>query len=259
MAFRANVPLDDLTKKELEILQYIHNHGKEVAFMSIHSFAQEINYSTSTVIRFCRKLGYSGFPELKYEIRKQVEERNEEEKDAKVTFSQIKKALFMDLDGTTGLLNSDSIVQIMELLSKDIPVYIHKPGGITDLTLDYLESILFLSGCKYVVKSSASKLTKHLIRTVDQESIFFFISNSGNFPLTLSLAKEAKSYGKTVVSISSIENNDLAEVSDYNLRLFSKQRENVGADLTSRLSTYFVLSSLAECFSKYKKGNNAYE
>ena len=35
----------------------------------IKEFAQEINYSTSTVIRFCRKLGFSGFPEFKYFLK----------------------------------------------------------------------------------------------------------------------------------------------------------------------------------------------
>ena len=63
----------------------------------------------------------------------------------------------------------------------------------------------------------------------DKGNVFVFISNSGRFEPTLNLAKEARLHGMIVISISSIENNDLAEVSDYNLRFFSKPREYEGA------------------------------
>ena len=64
-----NIPLHSLSPKELEIMQYVHEHSDAIVSMSIQTFAQEINYSTSTVIRFCRKLGFSGFPEFKYSKR----------------------------------------------------------------------------------------------------------------------------------------------------------------------------------------------
>ena len=64
-----NIPLHSLSPKELEIMQYVHEHSDAIVSMSIQTFAQEINYSTSTVIRFCRKLGFSGFPEFKYFLK----------------------------------------------------------------------------------------------------------------------------------------------------------------------------------------------
>jgi RpiR family glv operon transcriptional regulator len=64
-----NIPLHSLSPKELEIMQYVHEHSVAIVSMSIQTFAQEINYSTSTVIRFCRKLGFSGFPEFKYFLK----------------------------------------------------------------------------------------------------------------------------------------------------------------------------------------------
>ena len=56
--------------------------------------------------------------------------------------------------------------------------------------------------------------------TLDKGNIFIFISSSGKFESTLNLAKEAKLHGMIVISISSIENNDLAEISNYNIRFF---------------------------------------
>ena len=65
-----NIPLSSLTNKELKILQYIHDNEERIGSMSIQTFAKEINYSTSTVLRFCRKLGFSGFPKSKKLLKK---------------------------------------------------------------------------------------------------------------------------------------------------------------------------------------------
>ena len=69
-----DIPLHTLTKKELEILRYVHDNSALIQTMSIQQFAKNINYSTSTVLRFCRKLGFSGYPELKYYLKNKVTE-----------------------------------------------------------------------------------------------------------------------------------------------------------------------------------------
>ena len=151
-------------------------------------------------------------------------------------------------------MNTDDLFQIAKLLSSNAPVYIHSPAGLTDISVNYLESMLFISGCQNIYKSGAAKMTHHYIQTLDKGNIFIFISSSGKFESTLNLAKEAKLHGMIVISISSIENNDLAEISNYNLRFFSKKTENEGADSTSRFCTFFVLSTFIEFFNEYKKG-----
>lgn len=40
-----NIPLHSLSPKELEIMQYVHEHSDAIVSMSIQTFAQEINYS----------------------------------------------------------------------------------------------------------------------------------------------------------------------------------------------------------------------
>ncbi|MDO4466449.1 MAG: MurR/RpiR family transcriptional regulator [Bacillota bacterium] len=249
-----NEKLETLSKKELEILQYVHENLEEIQKMSIQTFAKNINYSTSTVLRFCRKLGFQGFSEFKYQIRDQIKKINIENNEEQ-TFGQVKARLLSDLDGTASLIQTDDLMKIAKLLSKNLPVYIFSPGGITNIASEYLESMLFMAGCRYVYRSDSKKTFRHFIQTVNKNSIFIFISYSGNSPDTLQMAKEAKMHGMIVVSISSIENNDLAEVSNYNLRFFSNHDKKEAIDMTSRLCTFFVLSSLIENYGEYKKGN----
>lgn len=245
--------LHSLSKKELEILQYVYDHSKDVCNMSIQAFAKEVHYSTSTVLRFCRKLGFSGYPEFKYSLRIKDDSKAPEQRED-ISYSKIKSSVFTYLEGSGGLLNTDSIFQAADILLNNPPIYLHKPGGLTNISVDYMESMLFMLGCKYVLKSSSKKLTNHLIKTVDKNSVFIFLSNSGAFSDTVDLAKKARLNGMIVISVSSIENNDLAEASDYSLRFFSGNRDYQGADLSPRLSMFLGISSLMELINAYSKG-----
>lgn len=258
-ATNLNIPLQSLSTKELDILQYVHDHSDNISSISIQQFANELNYSTSTILRFCRKLGFSGFSEFKYFLKSSDNEDNNKIKGSDKSLDIIKNTIKDSMDSTVSLLNSDDMFQIARLFSENRPIYLHSPAGLTDIAVSYLESMLFLSGCQKIYKTTAAKAAHHFIQTVDKGNVFVFISNSGRFEPTLNLAKEARLHGMIVISISSIENNDLAEVSDYNLRFFSKPREYEGADFTSRLGSFFVISSFMEYFNLQRKGDNSNE
>lgn len=69
MKLNLNIPLQSLSTKELDILQYVHDHSDNISSISIQQFANELNYSTSTILRFCRKLGFSGFRSLNISLK----------------------------------------------------------------------------------------------------------------------------------------------------------------------------------------------
>ena len=58
--------IKSLSNNELNILKFVYEHGEDVPDMSIQALASQVCYSSATILRFCKKLGYSGFAELKY-------------------------------------------------------------------------------------------------------------------------------------------------------------------------------------------------
>ena len=53
------------TRMEQSIADYVLEHGKDVLSMSISTLAQECNVVDSTVFRFCRTLGVSGYRDFR--------------------------------------------------------------------------------------------------------------------------------------------------------------------------------------------------
>ncbi len=62
--------LKELTSNEKDLLNYINSNKFQIYKMSIHEFAQSTYVSTATVLRLCKKLGFNGFNELKFNLKK---------------------------------------------------------------------------------------------------------------------------------------------------------------------------------------------
>jgi len=67
MAFsqRINSRLDQLTKSERKIADYLQRNFEEAAFFSAAELADRLDLSEATVVRFAQSIGFSGFPELR--------------------------------------------------------------------------------------------------------------------------------------------------------------------------------------------------
>ena len=102
MKLNIDLPLHTLTSKELEILRYVLENSSDVESMSIQQLAENISYSTSTILRFCRKLGFKGYPELKFFIRNQTKMSSSVSSSEMNTgsLSKIKANIMTDLEGT---------------------------------------------------------------------------------------------------------------------------------------------------------------
>ena len=64
-----------LNEAELCVYHYVVKNTKHVLNLSVRELADEAHVSTATVMRFCKKMGFSGFSELKYKIRETMEQQ----------------------------------------------------------------------------------------------------------------------------------------------------------------------------------------
>lgn len=63
------------SKNLLKITSYIYENPKMFAMMSASEAGKIMDVSETTVIRFCQKLGYSGYRQLQEEVRQSMLEK----------------------------------------------------------------------------------------------------------------------------------------------------------------------------------------
>ena len=245
-----------LNESDNQILKYIYGRGTDICNMSVQQFAAEVSCAPSSVIRFCRKIGFSGFSELKYALGKSDSPKEKEViTDGNLSFETILSDITTDIRGTANLLENDDIYRIANLLLSDIPLYLYYPGGITDSLVRYLEKLLMISGRAKVYQLHSGNMTEHMIKTFPHDAIIVFISASGTWGKTVSLARNASLHNLITVGITPYTNNPVAANCRYNLRFFTHPKENQGTEYTSRLCIFYTIDTLIAFYRMLKRGD----
>ena len=69
--FRYEV-IQSLNNLELSLYEYIMKNSKKVIYMRIRELAEEAHVSTTTILRFCKKLNCEGFSEFKIKFKNSI-------------------------------------------------------------------------------------------------------------------------------------------------------------------------------------------
>ena len=98
------------------IVRFILEHPKEASSYSIHQLAGAAFSSSSTIVRLCKKTGFSGYKEFQKALIAEMtirEQREDKLEDliAKITYKNI-----VSLEKTSKLLDEDVLKQCVDLL-----------------------------------------------------------------------------------------------------------------------------------------------
>lgn len=69
--------IQNLNELELSLYNYIMKNSEKVIYMRIRELANEAHVSTTTILRFCKKLDCEGFSEFKLKFKMYIEEGKE--------------------------------------------------------------------------------------------------------------------------------------------------------------------------------------
>ena len=70
---KVSAAYDRLTHSQKIVANYVRENYEEIAFSTLEELSAKIGVSTTTVIRFARELGYSGFSEMQDGIKKEIQ------------------------------------------------------------------------------------------------------------------------------------------------------------------------------------------
>ncbi len=251
--------IKSLSRPELAILKYAYDNTESLLEMSIQQFSAQVAYSPATVLRFCKKLGYSGYAEFKYALRAELRERGKQ--NASKISSDSGQAfhagvsidtMCSNLEATAKLVREEQLNQVFRYFDSGCPIFLWSPGGLTSVAAEYFEKLLLSIGRQEVYFIESVRMFQHILSGCSRESLLVLISTSGKYPPTIRLGKIAQANGIPILSVTPYTSNEIAALSDTNFRFFTDQRENLGAEFTSRLPIFFIINTIIQCYLRYK-------
>lgn len=229
--------IKSLNELELAVYQYVIQHKHAVSYMRIRELASEAHVSTTTVLRFCKKMGCDGYMEFKLRMReyagqKLVEELPENMAELKAFFERMEtKKVQERLEKATAIIaRADQVVF----------VGMGNSGYIAQYGARYFTNMgkfsLFISDPFYPI---------NMMNTVSAVAIV--LSVSGESEQLVKMVNGLKKANVDIISITNSEQCMVAKLSDVNLSYYiTMQRGEDRIDFSSQVPAVFLTERLGK-------------
>ena len=214
-----------LSENDLYIWEYIRSHPAKCRDISIDQLSNECCISHTTILRFAKKLGLSGFSELKVILKWQdapAEGFSEDE---------IKRTM-QDYQQTMEYLCTVDLSDLFTLMQSAAHIYLYGSGSVQQQAAWNLKEKFFHVRMLMHVIEGETEMCK-LAERLREDDLMILISLSGNNAFVNQVAERIKKRGRTVVSICRVRSNRLIYLSDINIPFFTH-----GMEIGSALSVW---------------------
>ncbi|WP_238903528.1 MurR/RpiR family transcriptional regulator [Clostridium sp. YIM B02506] len=235
--------LKELTSNENDLLQYIASNKSKISKMSINEFAQNTYVSTATILRLCKKLGFNGFNDLKFNIKYYSTSKDT---DYSIGLNGILSNRLIELKETMSFLNLADLNFIVDCLCSNKNIHIFG-RGLTQMSLEYLYNIL-ISLNRHCMFYFDPPLVYQIASQMTENDVFIIGSFGGSTEPIVKAVEISNATSGTVIAITSNPDSELAKKSDIVLLGKTQKRFFSGIDINSRLSIQFIIEIIIELY-----------
>lgn len=224
-----------LNELEMAVYHYIIQNKQKIAYMKIRQLAEEAHVSTTTVLRFCKKVGCEGYSEFKLKFKLYLQENQEKQPD-------------LDISVLTDYLKRAEAKEYQESIEKALEI------------LARSESIVFIgSGTSGVMGKYGARFFNNVgwfslciddpftpvYQGESSSTTVVALSVSGDTSETLRMATQLKNRGCPLISITNSAACPLALLSDCNLNYYIPAvKLGDHLDITTQIPVMYLLETL---------------
>lgn len=200
----------ELNSSEKAIISYIFANPEQTSRLSLNKLAKKLFVSESAIFRLCKKIGLSGYSELRFELGELAAE------------SKIKQ---VDIVGELSAAQQDALKYFKTLDLKDFfsdlkeagTVYIYSTGWQQELLAQYLAHNLFITGKQATILPSAIDELKMVSDQSKKGDMLIVISYSGNNEAIRKEIKKIRLFNDKFVTVSftTLRPGKLVSLVDY--------------------------------------------
>jgi len=230
-----------LNNLEMLVYHYVIKNRDKVMYMTIRELADAVDVSTTTVLRFCRKLKCEGYSEFRLRFKLYLEQ--EEPQQANFGAGEI-ISFFKGVNNDEFDKLLDRAVDI--ILSSERIIFVG--AGTSGALAKY--------GARFF--SNVGKFSNHIddpyfpvTNDMARNALAIVLSVSGETEEILRFATQFSLHNCKVLSVTSHEQSRLAKLADFNLSWHAPQTRIAGVyDITTQIPVIYILESLGRKLAK---------
>ncbi|WP_018664854.1 MurR/RpiR family transcriptional regulator [Heyndrickxia acidiproducens] len=215
---KVNQNFQYLNSDELQCLNFIIEHKDSVGHLTLNEISKLCHVSASFLFRTIKKVGYSGFSELKYEIKKEENKLKQKANQPE----NIDYKLNEDIEKTIKYFNTVNHKEMYGSIKEAKRIFSYGTGWEQKMAAEKLTRN-FIYSKKFVTNFPALEELSVAEKALNEKDIVFLISLSGNNERIVSIAKDFKRRNIKTISFTQFGTNQLAGISTYNLYYYSSE------------------------------------
>ena len=248
------------TEREKEVLRFLINQTREAVEMDIHTMAKKCFCSPATIVRICKKNGFSGFKELKQALwndmnfSKQLMQVNLDAPSGEKIPNIVANVLntnIMAIQNIYNLLDFDELDRIVALLLSQRYVYLYGIGASFLVAKDFQQKLERINKRTFLYEDIHLQLISST--NLEPGDVAIIVSYSGITKEIIEIAQNVKMCGGKIIAITKYGTNKLSSMSDFNLFVPMLEKPlRVGAS-SSRVSQLSVVDIIYNTYISLEK------
>ncbi len=230
---------DDIQKfneTEVKLYKFIVDNGDKIPYMTIRELASKTHLSTSTILRFCNKMNFDGYNELKKGLSKylyQIQERP-----PKSDLSELLQ-YFHRTNTNSFEQKIEQGAQFIRMAEMVIFVGQGSSGTLARYGARYFSN---LGKFSIGLEDPYYPLTKDMLRN----TVIIALSVTGETKEVVDLINRFKISKCNILSITNESNCTIAQISDWNISYnMDMLSVNGGYNATTQVPVMFLMEALA--------------
>lgn len=234
-----------LSKREKTVADYVKNEKDQIIYQTLQEISKNINVGEATILRFCYKIGFDGFQDLKLNIAK--EEPNFEQSPKGDYTEQVTTNITRSITETKAVLDMKNLEAAVDLLVKGKRIVVYGIGASGNAAQE-LESRLLRSGrmANAVIDNHFQLMTSSILN--DQDVIIAFSLSGSTLELVDSL-NMAKKNNVNIIAVTNHILSPVASLADVVLLTAGKESPMDGGSLTGKISQLYIIDLLITGYS----------
>ncbi|MGG1658514.1 MurR/RpiR family transcriptional regulator [Brevibacillus sp. NRS-1366] len=250
--------LPSFTKSEQKVAGVVLQQTESVIYSSVIDLAEKTGVGETTVLRFCRKIGFRGYQEFKLALAqelvnpvKNLYDRVAENDSPGMIAQKVTSTNKQAIEATSSLLDEGDLERCVELLHKANTIHFYGVGTSAVTAQDAKYTCLRI-GLR-VDAFNESHLQAMAAATLGPGDVAVGLSVSGSTKDTIDSLKVAKQAGATVICITHYRRSPITNVADITLLTAAQEGPLQGGSLAAKIAQLHVLDVICTALALRNK------
>jgi DNA-binding MurR/RpiR family transcriptional regulator len=244
---------ETLPRSERKVADYVSNHADQVIHSSVTDLAQTLEVSESTVVRFCQRLGYQGYPEFKILLARDLGtpfqdtyDTLDPEDDIATIVRKTVQISTQALNDTLAVLDPNNVKEAADLLINAHHVFLFGCGGSGGSAQIAYQKMLRLGlPCSVCIDPHTQTL---LSGTATEQDVVIGISYSGNNEDVVRAMRVAQERRAKTVAITNYPTSPVVRMANVALLTGAAETPLSSESGPSRVVQLAVVDVLCTCY-----------